>query len=295
VTLDLATLELGPHGQIEASALWLSPAGDRAVGARPVASGPDDELWLVRLDGRPVLEERLGLASSAPSWSADGQRLAWCVGEGSVVLSLAGRERRRVPGCHPAFAPDGSLLTRVSAGRRTTVLRDGVPVLDQEDAARVFPGGRPSGVTRVVGHGVTPDGLLAMAVTRSDEGFRYGMALELWRGAKLERTIPVPSYGPAAPFFGLRLSSSPSAGELAIVSPGRISSPRPEDLVAVVDLGSGGTVAGLTDPSYAGLVWSPDGSWLALSTGEEILVYGRGRTAPAYVLPLRARALAWKA
>ena len=44
--------------------------------------------------------------------------------------------------------------------------------------------------------------------------------------------------------------------------------------------------------SYA---WSPDGAWLAVATGEQIVIYGSVRSDPIYVLPIGATTIAWRA
>jgi hypothetical protein len=63
-----------------------------------------------------------------------------------------------------------------------------------------------------------------------------------------------------------------------------------EDLAASLHLPAGRPAPGFT---VGGLAWSPDGTWLALTISEEIRIFGASRSEPAYVLPVRARAVGW--
>lgn len=280
--LDLATLTLGKPGPAVGCRLWVSPRGDLAATAGPPGKG---ELRLVRLGDRPTFARRLGQASSPPSWAPDGGRLAWCAGNETLVLDVdgGGTEVRR--GCYPTFAPDGTLVTRARTETGLLVLRDDEVIVEPE-----VGDGR-----QVVGHGVLPDGRLALAVhRRTGAGFDFAIELELWGGSRLDDAVPINSYGVVAQAFGLHVEPAPGGAEAAVTSPGSLVAPRPDDLVSLVDFRLGGPVAGLTERPYAGVAWSPDGAWLALSTGREILVFGLGRGEPAYVLPVAARALAWR-
>ena len=60
----------------------------------------------------------------------------------------------------------------------------------------------------------------------------------------------------------------------------------------LVDIATGQIV--LPPTSQHGFAWSPDGTWFALSTGDEIELFGPGRSEPKYVLPLGAASLAWR-
>ena len=103
--------------------------------------------------------------------------------------------------------------------------------------------------------------------------------------------LPIPrSYRPAVSFYGFRVEVSPDGTEAAFLFPERLT-PVAERLAALVDLRTG--VAELGDGSFAALAWSPDGDWLAVSTGREIALYGTDRSTPAYVLPVRTRGLSW--
>jgi hypothetical protein len=131
----------------------------------------------------------------------------------------------------------------------------------------------------VLAYDESRDGLLAVAVRTEEGGGRA--ALELWRGRRLLRSIPLPRVAAV-----LRLELDPSGREAALLLPG----PRPH--AAVWDAGSGAPL--LRPVPATGLAWSPDGAWLAIASGGRILVAGADRSSPAYVLPLAARDVAWR-
>ena len=51
---------------------------------------------------------------------------------------------------------------------------------------------------------------------------------------------------------------------------------------------------GLAEPPSGGVAFSPDGAWVAFSTGGEVLVFAGGATEPVYTLPIAAGAVAWR-
>ena len=55
--------------------------------------------------------------------------------------------------------------------------------------------------------------------------------------------------------------------------------------MVLVDLESAEVV--MEPTTQHGFAWSPDGDWLAVSTGVEIRILGPEREEPAYVLPVR--------
>ena len=286
--LDLASEELGPAGDATGCRIWPSPRGDSVVVQR-AGSLPDGYVELVLLHRAPKGVDPdppllLGRSLSAPAFSDDGGRVAWCRDRETVVLELATEIRSFEEGCFPVFASDGGLLTRVDERRRSLILRDGEPVLVREDAAGEN--------VNVLGHGITPDGRIAIAVSGRAFGAEGEAALELWSGGRLETALPIASYGPAAGFFGVDVEFGPGGVELAVTFPETLSAERPPDLVAFLDRRLG-AIESLAARSFAGLAWSPDGGWLALATGRELLVYGAGRTDATYEIPLAARAVAW--
>jgi hypothetical protein len=284
---SLDRLVLGTPGESLECGLWVSPRGDLAVVALEPALGlRGSENGLLRLGDPPELVRRLGVARGEPSWSPDGERLAWCTEqEETVVLTLDTGARASVPGCHPVFAPDGSVLTRPAEYLAGTLLVDGRPTLGEEDLLRGFPAAE--GPIDLVGYDVRADGLLALVAVRFESGRRPRRLLELWRDGRLESTVLLPELGLPAGYgrLGERLEFAPNGTEVAVAFPG---TGKQMVLVRLADLS---IVLGPT--SQHGFAWSPDGVWFALSTGEEVRVFGRDRE-QAYVLPIGAAALAWR-
>jgi hypothetical protein len=267
--LELSDLSLGPPGLSTACRLWAAPRGDLvAVALRPERAGAAD-LGLVDVQpDRVRLVARRGRLASAPSWSPDGSRVAWCGERGTVVLNVPAGQAVTRAGCYPSFAPDGTLRTR-----------------DREGTGRA---------DRVLGVAIGPDGTLIRAVLKAEQGFPQG-ALELSRrGVSVARIELGRLYTPASWFHGLRVEVSPSGAEAALVFPGTLARPVADDLAAFVDLAGRAELEELEAQPFSGLAWSPDGAWLALATGGEIQIYGPDRTTPVYVLPVSARAVAWR-
>ncbi|HZB85020.1 MAG TPA: hypothetical protein VE289_00515 [Gaiellaceae bacterium] len=287
--LRLEPLTLEPAGPSLDCGLWVSPRGDLAAVSLGSALGlRGSRVALLRLAGQPVPIEPLGIVRGEPSWSADGERLAWCTPEGaSVVLVVQTGRRRDVAGCHPRFAPDGSVLTRPDSPLAPTLLRDGKVLLGAEELARGFPADG-EGPLDLVGYDARPDGLLAVVAVRFESGRLPRRLLQLWRGRRLEGAIPLPEVGLPAGYgrLGERVEFGPTGREAAVAFPG---AGKP---MVVVDLERRAVAVGPT--SQHGFAWSPDGTWLAVSTGEEIRVLGPERGDPAYVLPVGAAAIAWR-
>jgi WD40 repeat protein len=111
------------------------------------------------------------------------------------------------------------------------------------------------------------------------------LALELWRDGRLATTIRLAASEAPGPLVR-PVALSPDGTEVAVGSGGPVPG------VAVYDTRTGQRL--LRETRSQGLAWSPDGAWLALSTGDHIVVSGPVRSAPAYVLPVEATALAWR-
>lgn len=286
--LRLETLELGRPGRPNDCGLWVSPRGDLAVAALAPALGLRGSAnGLLRLGDPPQLVRRLGVARGEPSWSADGDRLAWCnEQQETVVLTLATRARRFVPGCHPIFAPDGSVLTRPARFFAPTLLVNGKPRLERDDLLRAFPDGE--GPVDLVGYDVRADGLLAVVAVRFENGRRPRRLLEIWRDDRLQGSLLLPELSLPAGYgrLGEHLEFAPDGHEIAVAFPG------PGKQMLLVDADDLQVV--LAPISQHGFDWSPDGDWFALSTGKEIEIHPRPRGVPTYVLPLGAAALAWR-
>jgi hypothetical protein len=275
--LELASLSLGKPGPATGCRLWASPRGDFAV---VTERGENAELRLARLDGaRPLVVRTLGAADSPPTWSVDGTKLAWCTDGSTVVLDLVGGQGDGVPGCYPEFGSDGVLVTRSVTGTGLVVRRDGRVVVRPD-----------TGLQRdVVGHGVLPDGRLVLAVhRRPDEA-----VLELWRGGELERTVPIRTYGMIAQAFGVSVDLGGET-EAAVTPPSNLDAGEPDGVVTLVDFRNGRPIDGVVESPEGGVARSPDGAWVALSTGEEVLVFARGAGKPTFRIPLAARAIAWR-
>jgi hypothetical protein len=275
--LDLRSLALGRPGPATGCRLWVSPRGDLAV---VTGATGDRALALVGIDGeQPLVLRRLGEATSPPTWSVDGARLAWCTGTSTTLLDVVSGRTDRRPGCYPAFSPDGSLVTRSVTENGLVVLRNGQIVTQPEQAAE----------RHVVGHGVLPDGRLLVAIqSRRDEA-----VLELWRGEALERTLPIQTYGMIAQAFAVRLDLVGET-EVAVTAPSNLSALRPDNLVSSIDFRDGRPADGLAERPSGGVAFSPDGAWVAFSTGGEILVFAGGASEPLYTLPVAAGAVAWR-
>lgn len=287
--MRLETLTLESPGPSLDCGLWVSPHGDLAAVSLGSALGlRGSRVALLRLAPRPELVQPLGVVRGEPSWSADGERLAWCTPAGtSVVFVVQTGGRREVAGCHPRFAADGSVLTRPDSPLAPTLLQDGKVLLGSDDLARGFPTDG-EGPLDLVGYDARPDGLLAVVAVRFESGRQPRRLLQLWRARRLEGAIPLPEVGLPAGYgrLGEHVEFGPTGREVAVAFPG---AGKP---MVVVDLE---TRALAVEPtSQHGFAWSPDGTWLAVSTGEEIRVLGPERGDPAYVLPVGAAAIAWR-
>ena len=250
----------------------------------------------MRLGNPPELVRKLGLGQSVPTWSPDGSEIAWCGDDrATLVVDLEAGMQRSVPGCFPRFLPDDRLVTRDGSGPEASVFVDGTALLDERDLLDGFFFSRPAvvwaGGLHVLGSGAAPEGDLLVAIRTPGPTGQPTAVLERWQGEELRQAFPIPaSYPPAVSFYGFRIEASPNGSEAAFLFPERLT-PMAERLVALVDLRTG--AAELGEGSYAGLAWSPDGAWLALTTGQEVQIFGVDRSAPAYVLPLATRGLAW--
>jgi hypothetical protein len=288
-TLSLPTLTLEAAGPPLECGLWVPPRGSHAVVSLAPALGfRGSRAALLRLGDPPEVEEELGVVRGEPSWSEDGRRLAWCTAAGgTVVLDLDTGTRERLAGCRPKVAPDGSVLARPARLLTATLLRDGNVLLGEKELARPFPPGS-EGPLDVVGYDLRPDGLLAVVTVRFEPGRLPRRLLELWRGKRLDRAIPLPELNlPAgAGRLGDRVEFDPTGREIAVAFPGAGKE------MILVDAGTGAVT--LPPTSQHGFAWSPDGQWFALSTGEEIRVFGPDRRDPVYVLPVGAATLAWR-
>jgi hypothetical protein len=98
--------------------------------------------------------------------------------------------------------------------------------------------------------------------------------------------LPPVEYRDSQARFGDLVAFSPAGNEVA-VGAGRAGTQ-----LVVIDVRSGR--AALPPTSLLDYDWSPDGAWLALVSGEEIVVSGPVRDEPVFRLPVSARAIAWR-
>ncbi|HEX2045549.1 MAG TPA: hypothetical protein VHF23_07985, partial [Gaiellaceae bacterium] len=84
--LRLETLMLDDPGPSLECGLWVAPRADlAAVSLAPALGLRGSRVALLRLTPRPTLLESLGVVRGEPSWSPDGERLAWCTAAGETV------------------------------------------------------------------------------------------------------------------------------------------------------------------------------------------------------------------
>ena len=288
-TLDLGTVVVGEAGPETGCELWASPADGRAVvTTAPASSNPQNPrpLALVRLGERPETEDGdLGQALGAVAWSRDGSRVAWCGPDHeTVVLEIESRSERRVPGCSPAFADDGNVLTIPANPLDARLLREGETLLTEDDLVRGIEPATTAPI-QVAAFAVAPGGRLAVSVLVF-EALGSVIYLELWNEGMLEASFRVPTvYGTGSSRLGQHLAFSPDGNELAVgfrAGPGDIS---------ILDLRLSDVTMNRVD--QRGFAWSPDGVWLAIATEGEVDVYGDTRDEPIYTLPLSTASLGW--
>ena len=159
--LDLATLELGPPGPPTACRAWFDPGGRYGAAALPEREG----IWLLDIAAGTV-GRQLSRSAESVVFADDGTVLAQCGDDGrTIVVELAGGPDRPLTGCRPAFAPDGSVLTRPDARLPTSLLRDGREILGFSQLEGGLPPS-PDGAVSVIGYDEGEDGLLAVLVAR---------------------------------------------------------------------------------------------------------------------------------
>jgi WD40-like Beta Propeller Repeat len=288
-TVSLGTLSLGAAGPSVECGLWVPARGELAAVSLSSELGlRGSRVALLRLDEPLALAGEIGIVRGQPSWSADGRLLAWCTPRSdTVVLDLETDARHRVAGCRPTIAPDGSVLTRPARLLTPTLLRNGDVLLDRQALLQPFPEDE-GGPLDVVGYDEHPNGLLAVVAVRFESGRLPRRILQLWRGYALERAVELPELNLPAGYgrLGDHVEFDPSGREVAVSFPGAGKQ------MLLVDIATGQIV--LPPTSQHGFAWSPDGTWFALSTGDEIELFGPGRSEPKYVLPLGAASLAWR-
>jgi hypothetical protein len=283
--VDLARLDVGPPGPPTACRGWFGADGRHAAVSLPGRRGT----WLLDVDAARVLG-RLSESTEAVAFSDDGSAIAQCLGNGrTTVVELADGDARLVDGCRPAFAPDGSVLTRSDARLPTSLLRDGAEVLGFAELEGALPA-TPDGAVSVIGYDEGRGGLLAVLVARfpgRDQDQDYApsvqpkLTLTLWRGGTLESARRI---GAVTTSFGSRLELSPSGSSVLVTS-------TEHGLLVATDLRR--AAAPELRVRQFGAAWSPDGAWLAIATTDRIEIRAAETLELAYELPLIVRALTW--
>jgi hypothetical protein len=285
--VDLASLSLGELGPTTTCAIWAAPAGGLAavVAAHSLADPDAGRFSLVRIDDPPELVRRLGELDGEPSWSHDGQQLAWCTPAGeTIVLAVPDGPEERFAGCGPRFAPGGSLLTTSAEELNGALLRNGEVELDTQALLSGWED-RTSFDIDVLAYDESPDGLVAVTVLKLDPLGSVAM-LELWQDGGLVGAVELPSTSGHGQFrFGEYLRFSPNGTMLAVGATARTGR------IAFIDLRL--RRPSLDIENQRGFAWSPDSAWLAVALEHEIAIYSANGTEPAYRLPVEASALAW--
>jgi hypothetical protein len=278
--INLAAVAAGMKGRATTCGLWVAPKGNLVAFSRD-RRGQSYELWLARLGNPPAPIRRLGLAEGRPSWSDDGSRLAWCgPDESTVILDIARGTQRSIEGCRPAFTRLG-VLTR----RAGEILRNGTVLIGRYDLGQPFRG--MNAAVDVLGYDAARNGLVAVAVASSGRLFSRA-ALELWREQTLKGIIELPVSVTLGDGGGVSelVRFSPTGQEVVVGLPGGLFG------LLVVDIRTRRIT--LMANNARAFVWSPDGAWLARSTGNAIVFSGSERSEPTYALPLEAWGIAWR-
>ena len=293
LAVALKTVTFGRKGATTNCQLWPAPRGALVLirkGGHASHFSPKS-LWLGKLGDPPQLLRWIGLTHwSDPAWSSDGRLAAWCEPDGNTtVVGLRSRTTSRVRGCSPAFAGT-SLVTSLTSPTAQAIYFDGDALLDEKDLRHALPSADANVVIReqvphmqllkLSAYDARPDGLIAVAMNGPPEG----TPLELWQGRRFVRSV-----GSVAPSIDNALRFSPDGNEIAVWSQPT------EDTrsLSVIDIRSGRTTKIALSDQRA-FSWSPDGVWLAVSTGTEIAIYGTTRSEPIYRLPFGASAMAWR-
>jgi hypothetical protein len=287
--VDLELLRLGKAGPTTSCDLAVSPDGAQAITSDAEYRGRRRvQLQAAELGGdRPRVVRELGTGLFPVAWLASGREIAHCTERGATRrIDVGSGEGLTVPGCPPAFAADGTLLTLAAGqgGGDARLLADGDAVVDVEalveaPAASALP-------PRIYALDVGRSGIGAL-VMAGGRGAEQAPVVVVWGGGpgqviRLGEDSGLAAESPAASFVRV----SPTGRELVLGLGG-------SGRIALLDVISGRVVLGPL--AQRGFDWSPDGSWFAVSNGRAIDVYGTVRSStPAFTIPLAASALAWR-
>jgi hypothetical protein len=193
-------------------------------------------------------------------------------------------------GCDPRFAEGSTVLTRdLDENDTVAVRRNGDPLLNRAVVESALPE-EGANLVRVIAYDTTADETLAVLVLSQGET-ALAQILQLWREGELVRSLVVaskPRQSISRPsdlgLSGRTVQISPTGAEVAV------GSLLDGAWVTLFDVSSGRNVL---LPSQHGIDWSPDGTWLAVSAAEDVLVLGAERSVEVFRLPVAAAALSW--
>ena len=205
-------------------------------------------IWAMNADGS---DQRMLAAGSGPTWSPDGRRIAFIVGEDVMTMAADGTDVRRVArGQWAAWSPQGDTLAWLDRSSLFLGASDGsnARVLYSTTFVYSVPSWAPDG-KRIA---------LAAEVLLTSGSIFHGIVAVPVAGGEVQRLASVrlsDSPGEIMPTW------SPDGKQIAYVDGRGISAVRVAD----------GTTVGLTHPPANRAdrlpVWSPDGRFLAFARG----------------------------
>jgi Tol biopolymer transport system component len=246
---------------IECEAATFTPAGTIAFVS---ATDNGSAIWISNADGTDRVQLTDGAAyDTYPTWSPDGQRLAFTRDENGgsdiYVMNADGSQQTRLTfvgdGWDPDWSPDGELIAfRHSGGVYVTAADPGARGFLQRVGAHTFLSGSPAWSpdgSRIAFVGSTPGGTLGeLYVIDADGSGLRKVDLDAGAGS----IVQGPAWSPDGHTIAVSVAADPLAGQVWLVN---------ED-------GSGSrVVAEGWSP-----VWSPDGSGLAFQRGETVRYVG---------------------
>jgi WD40 repeat protein len=256
IELELTGTVLTRMPRVGSCGLSAPPVSDRI--AYSVGRIDDDGVWFRVLDLSERRESRAYLATEAPIWSPDGQRLAWCSpGQQGFELVVGGRFRA-LDDCADAYTPSGE--PAFISGRR--VIAGGDVVFAHRRRLSHVSFGR--------------DGSIAVSVGKDVELYRRAQdRYPLYTVSDL-RFRGRPILGPGNCGALLRSPQTGSPPEVTVLAFGCIR------------------IRGSRVVPGNEAAWSPDGKWIAVTLANEILLYDVTDQARDPIhLPLEANQIVW--
>lgn len=212
---------------------------------------------------------------------------------GRIELEAATAYLEAEPQCPPPDRANAASPTLVDGGGNANIeLPIDLPAraIDVHDISSALED-EGAELLGIVGYDINEAGVAGVVVAARGET-NLGHIVQLWTDAGFERSVQIRNVPPdslavAGDFWltGRIVRLSPGERELVIISEFGASRITTLDLV---------TRDVNVHRAVEGLDWSPDGRWLALSTGEEILVFGESRSQHIYVIGVGAEAIEWR-